>query len=142
MEALIRLEHQRQWRVFLFVQKELVESCFDWLKLKIDYRQKALIGTGQLKFDGVKKTVFIHYSPFNKYRYDRIWVDDSTIKYNDDIHLYNDLSLCLYHPIIDQPMFQKVPLVKIIPWISEWLVFYKQWKKYGVWLGLEIKHRF
>ena len=51
-----------------------------------------------------------------------------------------DLSLCLYHPIIDKPTFRIIPLFQMIPWISEWIVFYEQWKKYGVWLGKEIKH--
>jgi hypothetical protein len=30
----------------------------------------------------------------------------------------------------------------MIPWITEWIVFYEQWKKYGVWFGAEIKHTF
>ena len=50
------------------------------------------------------------------------------------------MSLCLYHPIIDKPYLQCIPLYKMIPWITEWIIFYIQWKKYGVWLGREIKH--
>jgi len=38
------------------------------------------------------------------------------------------------------PAFRTIALFNMIPWISEWIVFYEQWKKYGVWLGREIKH--
>lgn len=37
-------------------------------------------------------------------------------------------------------LFQKIPLFRMIPWITEWIIFYEQWKKYGIWLGKEIKH--
>jgi hypothetical protein len=136
----IKKEHQTNWYLYLYVQKILVESNFDWLSLNIVSKYKTLFGRGVLDVNGKRHIVLLRFSPFNKYHYDRIYIDDKSIKFHNDIHLYNDLSLCLYHPIIDQPLVQKIPLYKMVPWISEWIVFYEQWKKYGVWLGKEIKH--
>lgn len=140
LEANIRKEHQKDWFIFLSVQKFLSERYFDWLQLRINSDTKALIGRGKLSIGSKTYKVLLSYSPFHNYRYDRIYIDDKSIKYNKEIHLYRDLSLCLYHPIIDKPTLQIIPLFKIIPWITEWIVFYEQWKKYGVWLGKEIKH--
>lgn len=140
LEDGVRTMHQENWHLFLSIQKRLVESHFDWLKFRINSNSKSLYGSGVLNVNGKNYDIFLGYSPFNRLRYDRIYIDDKTIKYHKDIHLYSDFSLCLYHPKIDQPLFQKIPLVNIIPWISEWIVFYLQWKKYGVWLGKEIKH--
>src|SRR5690606_8887075 len=104
----------------------------------INLKTKSLIGKGTLNIGGKTYEVLLSYSPFYENRYDRIYINDKTIKYNDDIHVYKDLSLCLYHPIIDQALLQKIPFFKMVPWISEWITFYEQWKKYGVWFGKEI----
>lgn len=140
MEELIRKIHRENWELFLSVQKDLVEKNFEWIKLIIDTKNKLLIGQGDLIIDGRKFPILLSYSPFNGNRYERIYISDGQVKYHRDIHLYGDLSLCLYHPLIDQGPFRKISLVKMIPWISEWIIFYLQWKKYGVWLGKEIKH--
>lgn len=140
LEENIKLEHQKKWYFFLSFEKHLVELNFDWLELAINGRNKSLIGKGELSIGGKNYNILLSYSPFHKHRYDRIIIDDSTIKFNSNIHLYNDLTLCLYHPVIDKPFLKIIPLAKMIPWISEWIIFYEQWKKYGVWFGNEIKH--
>lgn len=140
LEELINKYHQENWELFLSIQKDLVEKRFDWIKLKIDNKNKQLLGKGDLTMDNKKFPIILSYSPFNKNRYDRIFISNGEIHYHRDIHVYGDISLCLYHPLIDQGPFRSIPLVKMIPWISEWIVFYLQWKKYGVWLGKEIKH--
>jgi|SRR5690606_10738353 hypothetical protein len=132
--------NRKNWYTFLHIQKLLVEKHFDWLDLTINCKSKSLIGKGLLRIGNKKYNILLSYSPFHSHRYDRIYVDDKRIKYNNEIHLYGDLSLCLYHPVIDKPAFQIIPLFKMIPWISEWIIFYEQWRKYGVWLGKEIKH--
>jgi hypothetical protein len=140
LEAKNLVEHKNHWFIFLSIQKYLVEQHFSWLNLKI--KDKTLYGNGTLEVNGVNYYIEFYYSPFNEFRYDRIYIKDKTIRYNDNIHLYRDLSLCLYHPVIDKPKLQMIPLYKMIPWITEWIVFYNQWKIYGVWLGKEIKHKF
>lgn len=141
LEGNIRKKNQQDWFPYLIAQKALVEKYFNWLNLSIDIKNKSLVGKGILKIGEKSYSIQLSFSPFFPYRYDRIFIQDKSIKYNDNIHLYAvDLSLCLYHPIIDQPVLNKIPLFKMIPWISEWIVFYEQWKKYGVWFGKEIKH--
>ena len=141
LEGNIRKRNQQNWFPFLIAQKALVEKYFNWLNLSIDVKNKSLEGKGILNIGEKSYSIQLSFSPFFPYRYDRIFVQDKSIKYNDNIHLYAvDLSLCLYHPIIDHPVLNKIPLFKMIPWISEWIIFYEQWKKYGVWLGKEIKH--
>jgi len=140
MEENIRKQNQKEWFLFLSVQKYLVEKNFDWLKLSINEKSKALLGKGDLWIDGVKYKIILSYSPFHKFRYDRIFIKDKSIQYTKDNHLYGDNSLCLYHPHIDKPLFQIIPLIRMIPWISEWILWYNYWKKYKVWLGDEIKH--
>jgi hypothetical protein len=140
LENSIRKYHQDNWEMFLSVQKTLVEQHFDWIKLYIDKKDKRLIGKGNLQIGKKNQPVILSYSPFNGLRYDRIFIIDNQLKYHRDIHLYSDLSLCLYHPLIDQGLLRKIPLAKMVPWIGEWIIFYQQWKKYGVWLGKEIKH--
>lgn len=141
LEANIKRENQKNWLPFLIVQKALVEKYFDWLDLSIDIQNKSLKGKGIINIGDKSYLIKLAFSPFFHLRYDKIFIEDKSIKYNDNIHLYaNDLSLCLYHPIVDQPILNKIPLFKMVPWISEWIVFYEQWKKYGVWLGKEIKH--
>jgi hypothetical protein len=146
MDAITILENrvlsydQKNWFTFLLVQKQIVERYFNWLLVEIDYGKRVLKGKGLLKLNGKSYSVSLSYSPFFPYRYDRILIDDESIKYNDKIHLYLDMSLCLYHPVVDQSPFNKIPLYQIIPWITEWIEFYLQWKKYKVWLGREIKH--
>lgn len=140
LEAKNLVEHKNHWFIFLSIQKYLVEQHFSWLNLKI--MDKTLYGNGTLEVNGVNYYIEFNYSPFNEFRYDRIFIKDKSIPYNDKIHLYRDMSLCLYHPVIDKPILQIIPLYKMIPWITEWIIFYNQWKIYGVWLGKEIKHTF
>ncbi|WP_270087089.1 hypothetical protein [Sphingobacterium sp. SYP-B4668] len=135
-----RAKHQKDWYTFLFVQKHFVEKHFNWLKVILDKKNKQLIGTGILQIGGKSYKILLSYSPFEKFRYDRIYIQDDSIKYHDDIHLYYDNSLCLYHPVFDKLSNKNISLCEMIPWISEWLVHYNQWKKYRVWLGKEIKH--
>lgn len=139
LEERVNIKHQENCYLHLLIQKELVSNNFSWLNCEI--KGRVLECKGTLNIAKKKYPVIIYYSPFYTVRYDRIYICDKSIKYNDDIHLYYpDLELCLYHPKIDKPLFNIVPLIRIIPWISEWCVFYEEWKKYGVWLGKEIKH--
>src|SRR5690606_34959282 len=126
MEANIKKEHQKNWNSFLSLEKYLVESHFDWIELLLNKKDKSLIGKGHLLVNNTKVEILLSYSPFHSYRYDRIYINDSSIEYNDEIHLYRDLSLCLYHPVIDKQYLKTIPLFRMIPWISEWIIFYQQ----------------
>ena len=139
MEERIKQDIKKFYFTHLEVEASIIRSNYDWLKTSIN--GKLLKGTGSISVNDTKYCIEILYSPFFPLRMDRIRITNHNIKYHDDIHVYGDSSLCLYHPIIDKPLFGIVPLHKMIPWITEWCHFYGEWKKYGVWLAPEIKHR-
>lgn len=132
---------EKDYYTYLSLEKALVESYFPWLELVIT--GNVLKGEGNLEIGVRRYPVSVLYSPFfydRIGRFDIIKIEDKSIRYNKNILLYRDMSLCLYHPIIDKPPFEIIPLVKMIPWITEWCVHFDDWKKYGVWLGKEILH--
>ena len=131
-------ECRENYREFLFVQKLLVEFYFPWLKVEI--KNKLLLASGVLDLLGRSFVVEIKFSPFLDYRFDRIHIKNLGLVFNSKIHLYYDLSLCLYHPQIDMPLGKTIPLLDMVSWISEWCIHYQEWKKYKVWLGKEIAH--
>lgn len=137
-----RIQNYKQnYRILLQIEKYLLEQKFDWLKIEI--KNKVLTGKGTLIIHNKFYLIELNYSPFYidiLNRFDLIYIKDKNIKHNNQIHLYRDLSLCLYHPVVDKPILQTIPLVRMIPWITEWCIHYEEWKKYGVWLGKEINH--
>jgi len=135
MENRLYLNYFKNVRLNMFLEKALVEKYFDWIKVKII--DNTIQGSGTLIVNGKAYQISLVYDP--RYtRFDRIYIKG--ILYHPKIHMYGDNSLCLYHPIIDRSPFRILPLVTIIPWISEWCIHYEEWKKYGVWLGKEIQH--
>lgn len=138
LAAAQKRELRSKWLVLLLVEQALLERHFTWLTSTI--KEKSLFATGTLSVCEEMFDIEIEYSPFFHHRFDQIRIGNHRIKFDDEIHVYSDLTLCLYHPIYDVPVYGYMPLHKIIPWISEWCHFYCQWKKYSVWLGDEIKH--
>lgn len=138
MENDLLKEYKTNYIRLLQLEKYMVEYFFSWIKLEL--LNGEIIGKGNLEVNNEDFQIRLTYSPFLPYRFDRIYVVNQSIKYDSSIHVYNDLSLCLYHPVIDKPLGKMIPLVKMIPWISEWCINYNNWKKYKVWLGKEIKH--
>lgn len=127
-----------KWLSMLLLEQEYLKQNFRWLTSTL--KGQVLVAKGTLMSNGERFDIEIEYSPFYLYRFDRIRVTNRRIKFDDEIHVYSDLTLCLYHPRYDLPIYGYMPLHKIVPWISEWCHFYCQWKKYRVWLGDEIKH--
>lgn len=125
--------------VSAFIQQKLIEDNFDWIKSFV--KDGSLIGGGRLKPKGCKSSydIVFKYNPNLKKRKDKIFIKQSKIKFNKVPHLYNDNSLCLYHPSDLNPN-EGFNFVDTIPWISKWLVSYELWLKYGVWLDKEYKH--
>ncbi|MGJ8592208.1 MAG: hypothetical protein ACSHXF_06650 [Aquaticitalea sp.] len=121
------------------IQQKLIEDNFDWINSFV--KNGILIGGGKIKPEGCKSSyeIIFRYNPNKKGRKDHIFIKNSKIKFGIVPHLYNDNSLCLYHP---SDLSQYVPFnfVDVIPWISKWLVTYELWLKYGVWLDREYKH--
>ena len=121
------------------IQQKLIEDNFDWIKSFV--KDGKLIGGGKIKPKGCKNNyeIVFEYDPNKKGRKENIFVIDKAIKFGKVPHLYNNHSLCLYHPS-DLSPYMQFNFVDTIPWISKWLVTYELWLKYGVWLDKEYKH--
>lgn len=64
-----------------------------------------------------------------------VFVRKPKIEYKSELHMYKNGSLCLYYPK-DRSFTSKSMLYDtIIPWTSEWLIFYELYKRKGEWLG-------
>jgi hypothetical protein len=50
-------------------------------------------------------------------------------------HLYGDGSLCLYHPDYGEWNRGMLLVGTILPWASEWLLYYEVWLATGEWRG-------
>jgi len=61
------------------------------------------------------------------------------IQYHPEIHMYPDSSLCLYDPRKGE-WDPSNHVYSLIPWISEWLIFYELYLINGVWLHPEAEH--
>ncbi|QQX76487.1 MULTISPECIES: nucleotidyltransferase [Aequorivita] len=123
-----------------YIQKEYVDKNFPWLQTVV--KDGKLLGKGKIKPKGCKKEyeILVSYDINDTGRKERVFIlNDSKIKFGTTPHLYPGNSLCLYYPK-DLPQHLELNFVDIIPWISEWLVMYELWKKYGIWLANEIKH--
>ena len=121
------------------IQQKLIEDNFDWIKSFV--KDGKLIGGGKIKPKGCKNyyDIVFEYNPNKKGRQENIFVRDHKIKFGQVPHLYNNHSLCLYHPS-DLSPFIPFNFVDAIPWISKWFITYELWLKYGVWLDKEYKH--
>ena len=128
------------WISFLETHRFLTEKKFHWVEWQLNKKSRWLEGKGKLTFQKQTYKFKLLYSPFFPARYDRIYITSPSIGYNNEIHMYGDLALCLYHPVFDVPNGQIMPLHRIVPWISEWIINYKKWQKYGIWFSDEIAH--
>ncbi|MDB0610780.1 hypothetical protein PL371_02615 [Tenacibaculum maritimum] len=135
-------EHKSNVFTFLNVEKFMVQKHFDWISLSI--KKKFIHGKAILRPKGCSNSyqIEIYYSPFlwNEIdkRYDRIYIRKPNVKFNPKIHMYGDKSLCLYYP---NDYIGYVPLYKILFWISEWLIKYEFYKRFGTWIGNEVEHK-
>ncbi|WP_442846263.1 hypothetical protein [Leeuwenhoekiella sp. H156] len=123
-----------------YIQQYYIEKHFPWLKTVV--RDGKLLGKGKIKPKGCSKEyeILVVYDVNDTLRNERIFLaNDSKIQFGKTPHLYPDNSLCLYYPK-DFPQKLALNFIDLIPWISEWLVMYELWKKYGVWMADEIKH--
>lgn len=122
-----------------YIQQKFIEDNFCWVKSII--KDGKLIGGGKLKPNGCKNIydIIFEFNPNSKRRQDQIFIKNSKIKFGKVPHLYNNHSLCLYHPT-DLPKDLDFNFIDTIPWISKWLVSYELWLKYGVWLDKEFEH--
>lgn len=123
--------------VHVFCQKALIEIKYNWLKCHTS--KDFLYCEGKVRPNHFCK----EYEVEIFYRSNippKIYIKNPFIKYNDEIHMYSDNSLCLYYPP-DMPWRKHIMLSDtIVPWISEWIILYELWKISGKWEGAEVRH--
>lgn len=70
-----------------------------------------------------------------------VFIVSPEVKYNPDIHMYSDESLCLYYPP-DMPWKSNTSIAEYtIPWINEWIMYYELYKITGIWEGPAVPHK-
>ena len=134
MEVLSNIDINKKYRlpdiakdlISAHIQQKLIEENFDWIKSFV--KDGKLIGGGKIKPKGCKNNyeIVFEYDPNKKGRKENIFVIDKTIKFGKVPHLYNNHSLCLYHPS-DLSPYMQFNFVDAFPWISKWLVTYELW---------------
>lgn len=126
----------------LNIEKAIVEINHSWLNcIKSDNK---LLCKGFIQPIGCcrKYEILVEYSPIDYClgkRIEKIWVVNPNIKWNSEIHMYKNDTLCLYYPP-DLSLAIPLSLNTLLPWVAEWLVKYEFWERYKVWIGVEVQH--
>ena len=131
---------QKKPLLSLQIQQYYIQKNFSWLDTFIS--DEKLYCSGTLRPEGCKSKyqLIMIFDLKARGRKERVYIrNNSKIKFGEVPHLYPDDSLCLYYPL-DIILFQDFNFIDIVPWVSEWLVMYEVWMKYGVWLADEVKH--
>jgi len=115
--------------------KKLIEKEYDYLKCKI--QNETLTCKGIIQFEFCDKYAVIIISKPNKFPIVKIKAENHNIEASEHIHIYKDGSLCLYYPG-DHNWNSYTKLTEtIIPWISEWIIYYEIYLSTGIWVGNE-----
>jgi hypothetical protein len=70
-----------------------------------------------------------------------VYVKSPNIPINVKAHMYSKGNLCLYYPREFKWKNETSISKYLIPWISEWIVYYENFKMNGgIWLGPEAPH--
>lgn len=121
-----------------FKERKAIEENYDFFNCKIT--SNGLICNGIFKVPDTSK-----YEVEIKYlipQHPKVFIVDPKISYNPEIHMYKGGSLCLYYPKDNSWNINCLLYNTIIPWISEWLIFYEIYKIKGEWLGDFKSHEF
>lgn len=134
------IPRDRKTYPILLRQKSLIERNYNYLKCNIiDSKRLICHGVLQPNSSCDKYKIKLTYEVGKK---PQVHILDPKIVYNDEIHLYKNGSLCLFHPTDLTWDDHKIIIAKtIIPWVSEWIVFYEIWKITKKWLGAEVRHK-
>lgn len=120
------------------LEKHLIDVHFPFINTKIVGDTLLCYGYCQPSEHSITYQYRIEY---NAGKYPHVYPTYPKIEYHDDIHLYNDLSLCLHYPkdfsfTEDSHLFNT-----IIPWTQEWFVFYEIYKITGKWEHPYVPHK-
>lgn len=138
--AIKKFKHTPHQKDFPKLMCELgaIKNNYDCFNCKI--KGDTLICTGKIQPTEFSRiySIKISYKVWGK---PKVWITDPVIEYNCDIHMFKDeKNLCLYYHY-EKPWKDSYHIYdKIIPWASEWLVFYELYMITGKWFGVEQNH--
>lgn len=118
-------------------ERAAIKEYYDFLDCSITSSGLICCGT----FSSPKLTT--NYEVEIKFNYPsvpRVYIVQPKILYDPKIHMYPDNSLCLYYPKDNSYKSSDLLYETIIPWTSEWLIFYELFKFKGKWLGKYKRH--
>ena len=117
-------------------QKYHLDKSYNFIKSKI--RNNTLVSIGNIQPEGCESYKFkIEWMVGNQ---PKVTILSKEIAPHNDIHMYDDGSLCLFYPP-DLKWKNHFKIADyIIPWIAEWIVFYELYLVTNKWLGPEAPH--
>lgn len=113
-------------------EKYIVEKEFSFLSGSFDHKKLTFEGTFTIPYSSIEYDVQIS---LRLPEAPKVFILNPKIEYSSKIHVYKDTSLCLYYPKDNSWTINSTLAETIIPWTSEWLVFYELYKLKGKWLG-------
>lgn len=130
------MDKSQHYRRFV-LQALLVQKHFPGFKCRLRCGRLECAGDIQPSDDSDKYSIRVQYE---EWKAPKVRILKPHIEPSTDIHMYRDGTLCLYHPPT-QPWSGKNDLHKtIIPWTSEWLVYYELYQTEKKWMGPAIPH--
>jgi hypothetical protein len=118
-------------------ERAAIESNYDFFNCRITSSGLICEGVFSLPETSNDYEVEIIYShPIHP----EVFVRKPKIEYRPEIHMYRNGSLCLYYPKDHSFTTKSMIYETIIPWTSEWLIFYELYKRKGEWLGKYKSH--
>jgi len=128
------------FRGVLIREKKLLENNYEFLTCYI--KKGKLLCTGNYTPTQYSDT-YIYRVEYDCRFPPKVYIENPTIDYNDEIHLYpDDNGLCLYYPNDMKWDWRNNNIYDtIIPWTNEWFVFYEKYLISGKWEHPFVKHR-
>lgn len=121
----------------IIAERVFIREKFPFLNSRINGLELICRGRIQPTEQSPRYRVEIRYSPWDS---PVVRVIEPKIEFLPTAHMYKDDTLCLYD-WREQPWQKHWHLHEtIIPWTSEWLVFYEIWLLTGKWLGKSANH--
>ena len=123
----------------IFLERKLLIKHFPFLKIEVI--NSRLICHGY--FQPTEFSPIFHYKvEWEPGISPKVFPVNPKIEYDDDIHIYNDGSLCLYYPkdFIYDTRSSHIHET-IIPWTHEWFLFYELYLIKGRWIHPYVEHK-
>ena len=122
----------------LMQEKHLIKKNFSFLNCQIKDGKLLCFG----KCQPTEMSIVYHYRiEWEPGKNPKVFTFNPEIKYDDNIHMYSDGSLCLYYPNDFSFNIKSHLHETIVPWIHEWYLFYELYLIKGVWLHPFVEHK-